>query len=129
MILAARGMTAVLTCVVQQKNGPLLLRSTSGTTFVTDMGMLPRGLVVLPPSQSGGVRAGAALAGFEDAYGTSTPQHSMTPTRPVVTLIPPSAFQIPQKSAVGDLPGRVLFPATGTETRAPEFDQWLRENG
>ena len=66
MILAACGTSAVLVCIVCQKSGVLLLRSTSGTALISDRTCMPQGVNM-------GVNAPVigsipAMVGFVDCF-------------------------------------------------------------
>ena len=69
MLVAAAGKSCVVTCIACQKSGSRLLRSTSGTTLVCDMALVPHGLVfssltdVVPKPM-----VGVSPDGFEDCY-------------------------------------------------------------
>ena len=107
MFLTACGTSVVITSIVCQKSGALLLRSTSGTTMIGDPALLPRGLVfdVVPV-------VATSMDGFVDCFVPQSQQveqqNVCTPPRKVDTAAhpgfsvapptPPSAHQTPLKS-------------------------------
>ena len=107
MIYAACGTSVVMTSIVCQKSGALLLRSTSGTTMISDPALLPRGLVfgVAP------VATMTSMAGFVDCFVPPPQEHpnACTPPRKVdhsseaglfaAPPTPPSNACTPLKSA------------------------------
>ena len=119
-ILAASGMSAIMTCIAIQRAG-LLLRSTSGTALVVDPdSRLPRGLIV---GNVGGVAAmngTGPMAGFEDFMMASSGlplASNATPPRPKlfaagVPPTPPSNACTPHK--FGE---ELAFPLVTQSTR------------
>ena len=104
-IIAASGMSAILTCIAFQRAG-LLLRTTSGSTLITDpVSRLPHGLIVGTINAVATVATGA-LAGFEDFFMAPSDHAPLpcTPPRPqqfaaaALHPTPPSAHITPHKS-------------------------------
>ena len=114
MILGACGSSVVMTSIVCQKSGALLLRSTSGTTMIVDMALLPRGLVL----DAAPVATMPTMAGFVDCFmpgvvEVCTPRKVYTAGLAGLLDLPPTPLSnvcTPVKSAETLCPGQELQP-------------------
>lgn len=94
MVLSAAGKSCVMTCIAAQKSGTRMLRTTSGTTLVTEEGAVPHSLVFPQGPANPPMMSGALAQGFEDVYvpntaSASVPHTSLTPPRPTLSCSTP----------------------------------------